>query len=376
MKDVIKEVKARTIIVPLDKPVKLGGSSVTERDYCFIEIITSEGSIGYALTFSRGGDLTSTVIKNIAPILIGQSIDQVEKIWEEVYIKNRLNGQQGLFMRALSIVDLAIWDIKSKKAQLPLYKMIGGYRDSIPVLMAGGYYGTDKNLNELLEEYEGYVKDGYKHLKLMVGGASMEEDRERFIMLRKNLPSDITLAVDANGSWDDPKAVLRWINLIEEKNYEISFLEEPFPPENIEWYTWLRNQTTVKIAVGEFMAGRWSFKNAISRGYMDIVRADATLCGGITEWKRIAAMASSWGLQMIPHYFAPIHLHTALAFPNSNMVEVVSQQNKNSSFSLLVGENYEFREGVAYPKDFLGLGLIPNREFMDSHTIDIQSYNA
>jgi len=372
--ETIANVRVRLIDVPLDDPVWLGGYSVTNREYGFVEIETSEGRVGHALGYTRGGDLPGAVLKNVAPLLVGKDPDQIEALWEAVWLGNRMNGRQGLLMRALSLADLALWDLKGKKAGQPLYRLLGGYRETIPVLMAGGYYGPGKGLKELCEEYERYVDQGYRHLKLMVGNATMEEDFRRFVAVRKSLPKEVSLAVDVNGNWPDPKAVLRWIERAEKEGCEIAFVEEPFPPEHMEGYRFLRERSSVPIAFGEFMAGRWEFRRMMEQGCLDIVRADATLCGGITEWRRIAALASAWNMRIIPHYFAYIHLNVGLAFPGTEMIEVVTTKGKVSSLKYLIGENFELKDGIAHPKHLPGLGFAIDEAFMDRHTIGQASY--
>lgn len=369
MVETVGSIRARAIEVPLETPVWLGGASITKRDYAFVEVVTTEGRVGHALVFARGGDLASAIIRNVAPIVVGQDAEQIEAIWEAVYLGNRANGRQGLLMRALSAVDLALWDLKGKKANMPLYRLLGGYRESIPVLMAGGYYMPDKDVTQLCEEFAGYVGQGYKHLKLMVGGATMEEDLRRFIQVRKALPADISLGVDVNGAWNDPKAVLRWIGQAERAGCELAFLEEPLAAENLDGMAWLREKTAVPLAAGEFAAGRWMFKEMIGGKCLDIVRADATLCGGMTEWRRIASLAAAWNLPLFPHYFASIHLHGALALPNATMIEVVSSRGRNSSAALLIGNSYDLRDGIAYPVRLPGLGLTIDEEFMQAYTL-------
>jgi len=124
--EIVKNIKVSTINIPLDHPVWLGSYSVSSREYCLVEVITNHDHIGYGLAFTRGGDLSTAILKNIAPFVIGEHVNQIEEIWEKAYIGNRLNGRQGLFMRALSLVDLALWDLKGKKANMPLYELLGG----------------------------------------------------------------------------------------------------------------------------------------------------------------------------------------------------------------------------------------------------------
>jgi D-arabinonate dehydratase len=223
----------------------------------------------------------------------------------------------------------------------------------------------------LCEEFQQYVEQGYRRLKLVVGGAAMEEDLARFIAVRNRIPEEIEIGVDANGAWTDPKAVCRWVEKADGETCGLAFVEEPLPPEQKSDLARLRERVSVPLAVGEFLAGRWTFREYMETGCVDYVRADATLCGGLTEWRKIAALANARDLPLMPHYFASIHLHPALALPGCRTIEVVSTAGHNSSFHLIAGRTYEFRQGEAYPKNAPGLGLELDREFIEAHTISL-----
>lgn len=366
----IQRIDATTIRIPLNMPVRVGGYSVHAREYCLVEVVADSGRIGHALALTRGGDLAGAVINNIAPLLVGQDADRVEFLWHTAYENTRLIGGQGLLMRALSLTDIALWDLKAKLWGAPLYRLLGGYRESVPMLMAGGYYADGKGLRELVREYERYAEDGYRHMKLMVGGASMEEDLERYVAVRNELPAAITLGVDANGCWTDAKSALRWVNDAERRtNVPLSFLEEPLPPVMRQETAWLCERTEVPLAIGEFLAGRWAFRDWIEAGAVNILRADVTLCGGISEWKRIASLAQAGNLTILPHYFPSLHIHMAAALPGCDRVETVSAEGRNSSFHLIAGRSYELRDGQAYPRPAPGLGLELDPEVLAAYTV-------
>ncbi|WP_135553606.1 mandelate racemase/muconate lactonizing enzyme family protein [Paenibacillus cymbidii] len=371
--ETIKNVAARQLVVPLESPVWLGGYAVKQREYCLVELTTDRGSKGHALAFTRGANLADLVVSQLAPLIMNQPAGQIERLWEAMYRGVRLNGRQGALMRALSLVDIALWDLKSTTMNVPLHRLLGGYRDSVPVMMAGGYYSADKGIGELCREFMDYVDQGYRQLKLVVGGASMEEDLARFTAVRNHLPAGIKLGVDANGAWEDPKAVLRWIEQADRETGGLAFVEEPLPPEQRAGLAWLRQTSSVPLAVGEFIAGRWTFLDYMKEGCMDIVRADATLCGGVSEWQKIASMAVSWNLSLIPHYFAPLHLHLALALPGCSLIEVVSTAGRNSSFHLIAGRSYELKDGDAIPKHTPGLGYELDADFIAAHTAQVLS---
>jgi len=363
----ISQLKPTQITVPLDSPVWLGGQAVRQREYCLLEIETTEGHRGHALAFTRGVNLARLIQEQMQPVLIGQPSDEVERLWEAMYQANRLNGRQGAMMRAISLVDLALWDLKAKRWDVPLHRLLGGWGNSIPVMMAGGYYHEEKGLPELCGEFQQYAEEGYRHLKLIVGGASMQEDLARFQAVRKALPPEITLGVDANGAWNDPKAVLRWIREANAGEGGLEFVEEPLPPENRDGLAWLREASPVPLAVGEFLSGRWTFAGYLQQGCMDIVRADATLCGGISEWRKIAGLANALNRPLMPHYFASLHLHLALALPGCSRIEVVSARGNNSSFYRIAGQSFQLENGEAHSLERPGLGLQLDEEFIRAH---------
>ena len=370
--DLIARIEASLIVVPLETPVWLGGAAVRERQYCMVRVRSEGGAEGVALGFTRNADLAGMIIHQLAPELVGQPAEHVEALWESMYRAVSLNGRQGAFMRAISLVDIALWDLKAKLAGLPLHRLLGGYRASMPVMMAGGYYRSDKGSAELCEEFLEYAGEGFTRLKLIVGGASMDEDLDRFIAVRDALPDHIALGVDSNGAWQDPKCVLKWIKRADARGASgagLAFVEEPLPPEQRDQLAWLREHSPVPLAVGEFIAGRWTFAEYIHGGCLDRVRADATLCGGISEWRKIAALANAANLPLMPHYFASIHVHPALALPGCDMIEVVSTRGLNSSFHLLMGHAYELKAGHAYPLDAPGLGLTPDEDAIAAHTV-------
>lgn len=365
--EIIEQIRARQITVPLEEPVWLGGYSVTEREYCLLELTTRSGLRGHSLAFTRGIQLARLIEEQLGPVVSGEPADEVERLWDAMYQRTRLNGRQGALMRAISLMDLALWDLKAKQFDAPLSGLLGGWQSSVPVMMAGGYYHKDKGISELCREFQGYGDEGFRHLKLIVGGASMQEDFERFRAVRMALPQGITLGIDANGAWNDPQAVLRWIREADAVTGGLEFAEEPLPPENRDGLAWLQDASPIPLAVGEFLSGRWTFGEYLRQGCMGIVRADATLCGGISEWRKIAALANASNRSLMPHYFASLHLHLALALPGCSRIEVVSTQGNNSSFHRIAGHSYRLEGGNAIPLNRPGLGLQLDEEFIRAH---------
>lgn len=365
----ISMLRAAQVRVPLESPVWLGAAQVSHREYCVLQIESEEGYAGTSLAFTRGADIAGVLLGPVWQVVKGTPALEPEAVFEKMQMQSRVHGDSGIYQRAVSLVDLALWDLKARAFGCPLHALLGGYRNEIPVMMAGGYYGEGKGLEALCEEFARYESEGFARLKLIVGGASMEEDFQRFVAVRKVLNAGTSLGVDANGAWKDRRAVLGWLHRLQAEGVMPEFVEEPLPPHDIAGLSWLAERSHSPIAVGEFLSGRDAFLELLQKNAVDILRADMTLCGGVTEWKAIAALAGAWSKPLMPHYFASLHLHGALALPGSHCVEVVSTVGRNSSFHLLAGTSFELRDGTARSKQKPGLGLEIDEEFLQAHTV-------
>src|SRR4249920_2778923 len=166
---------------PRHKPITNGKHTYTDVTFAVVEIETSEGITGIGL--GGGGEIERATIARLTPMLIGQDPINVERLWHKMW-EPKLIGRRGLTTRAISAIDIGLWDIRAKFANLPLYKMLGGFRDRVPTYIAGGYYEEGKGLRELAEEMEQNLEMGARAVKMKVGGAPMREDVERVRVAR------------------------------------------------------------------------------------------------------------------------------------------------------------------------------------------------
>jgi len=317
----ITEVESLVISIPLKEPVAFATSQIDRRDHVIVKVHTGEGitGTGYSLGYYGGPTIAKAVDELLKPLLLGKDPLDTEKLWEEMFNHTVKVGRKGVLLRGISCVDIALWDIKGKVAGLPLYKLLGGYRDKVPAYASGGYYKKGKGINELIAEVTGYVEKGFNMVKIKVGKLSMKEEVERVKAVRKALGDDVELLLDANGAWKDASTAIRICKRFEE--YTPYWIEEPVMPDNLTQGVQVAAALDMPVATGEQEFTRWGFAELVKQKAADILQPDATVVGGISEWMKVAHMASTFDIPVAPHYNWDLHAHLVAATANSLFVE-------------------------------------------------------
>jgi L-alanine-DL-glutamate epimerase-like enolase superfamily enzyme len=309
--------------VPLAHPVTFSTRQVKAREYCLVRIRSTDGQegLGYCYAVNSAGRLLAVAVTDLlAPRLVGQESLRVEGLWSELYQEALLLGRAGGVMRALSAIDIALWDLNARSAGLPLHQYLGAtVADRVPAYASGGYYLPGKTPDKLAEEMAGHVKAGFRAVKIKVGLESAAGERKRIAAVREAIGDDVRLMLDANNAWRDLPTALEYMRAFEP--YRPFWIEEPFSPDDLDNHIRLANATPVTVATGEIEAGRWRFKDLIQSGATTILQTDATVCGGITEWRRIAATADSHGITVAPHAWHDVHVHLVASAPNATYLE-------------------------------------------------------
>lgn len=314
----ITEVRLTTCRVPLSTPIVMGELRFDGREYLIVEVVTDDGLVGVGLGMTRDAPVGAIFARNVAPLLLGADPLLTEAIWERLYNVNYTIGQRGLFMRALSAADIALWDIKAQAAGLPLWQLLGGHRDRVPASVAGGYPRPGVTLDALGAEIDGYAADGHRWIKIAAG--PIEADTERLRVSRDAIAGRSLLAYDAHWAWRTLAEVLptvrRWGEL------DLAFIEDPFPSELLRPAAELRARTGIALALGEDVTGRYAYRDLIAEVPPEYLRLDATTAGGISEAAKICALAATASIPVLPHIFPEIHVHLAAALPTVMAVEV------------------------------------------------------
>ncbi|WP_135466782.1 mandelate racemase/muconate lactonizing enzyme family protein [Crenalkalicoccus roseus] len=360
----------------VDRPfTSARGWLYTTRSSCIVEIATDEGITGWGECYGPAAVNRTLIETQYAPRLIGRDPFDVEVVWEELYNRIKDYGAQGFAITALSGIDIALWDIMGRATGKPIHKLIGGAQRGEIVAYATGLYFTDMDrlVEEAVEEARSYVAQGFRAIKMKIGLGDPKLDRRRVAAVREAIGPDVALAVDANHCLSVPQAI-RLGRMLEP--LDILWFEEPISPEDHDGYVEVTRALDMAVAGGENDFTRWGFRDIIARKAMDIVQPDVCAAGGISEMRKIAALASAFGVECVPHAWgsaiglaATVQFLAALpdqppAFrPMPPMLEF--EQTPNPLRDLLAREPIVQRRGIVTVPQGPGLGIEVDRTALD-----------
>jgi len=340
----------------------------THMEVILATIHTDEGSsgTGYGYTIGRGGRALKVFLDDeFVPLILGEDPADIERIWEKMWWGPHWVGRGGIASLAMAPVDIALWDLKAKLAGLPLYKLLGGYRDRMPVYDTDGGW-LNHTQDEIVREATQLVEQGFTGIKVKVGKEKRSEDVARLRAVREVIGPDIKLMTDANLRWTAAEAIAR-AQLFEE--FDLFWLEEPIEADDVLGHEKLRQSTRIPIALGESLYNRHVFKEYLARDAVSILQPDVGRVGGITEWLRIAHMAHSFNVNVSPHFLMELHIHTTCAVPNALWVEHIPFLNR------FVVEPLRIEAGYAYPPETPGHGIVFDEEKSRPHLIETDSFS-
>ncbi len=363
----VLSVEACTAVVPLTNATSFATRSVTARQYSLVRVRCDDGShgIGFCYGGSASGELSTTAALDLlAPTLIGQDPHRTEGLWDEMYQEALLQGRTGSVMRALSMLDIALWDRNARAVELPLWRMLGSVSSgTVPAYASGGYYLDGKGPGELASEVRGYVNAGFDAVKIKVGKLSPAAEVDRIAAVREAIGPDVLLMLDANNAWRDLPTALRTIERFTE--FDPYWIEEPFGPDDLENHAKLARQLPFAVATGEIEAGRWRHKALLDAEAAIILQTDSAVCGGITEFRRIAALASAYGVMLAPHWFHDLHAPLVGATSNAQFVEFFPGDDV-LNFRKLIYPQLEVLDGALRLHEDAGLGFDFDETFLAS----------
>ena len=348
----IKSVAVDWLQIPLASPVSVSNRLISDRDYVLVRVKCENGVEGIGACLD--GILSYTAAKHIlAPMLIGRDIFDVKQIWDTMFRATIQQGRRGSVMRAISAIDIALWDAMGKATGKPLYKLLGAFRERAPCYASGGYYRSGNDLDTLLDEMRGYMSSGFKAVKMRVGGRSPAEDIARLAAVRATVGDDIDIMLDANQTWTDLPSALAVLKPME--RYRPFWIEEPVQPDSFALSAELRRHTSITVATGEVENTRWGFQMLKDTEAAAIWQPDVAVVGGITEWMRVADLATASNIPLTPHYWWDIHIHLACACDNVLLVEYFTT-DEIVCFDKVLTERLTVRDGMLRPPQRPGIG--------------------
>ena len=292
--------------------------------------------------------------------VIGMNPLANEDVYQRMLQVTRGFGRKGYAFQLISAIDIALWDIKGKAAKLPLFRLLGGTKNRIPIYYSGGWtsYSTDRLVNEAIFA----VAEGYKHVKIKVGvegGKNTREDVRRVAAVRKAIGDDVELILDANNAWTAGVAAKFAQDIAE---YNILFFEEPCMADDIPGLAHVRSKASMPIATGEHEYTRYGTRDLMLGNALDIFQGDVCRIGGFTELLKANAIAQAWNLQFAPHCADFIHSHLVSAAPNGFILERLA--NKDNLIEKLYLHPPIPRDGFLDIPELPGLGLEPDYEYI------------
>jgi D-arabinonate dehydratase len=348
---------------PRARPITNGKHTYTHVDYALVKIATDDGITGIGL--GHGGGIERATVERLTPLLLGEDPLRVEQLWARMWVP-KLIGRRGLTTRAISAIDIGLWDIRAKAAGLPLWKLLGGYRDRVPTYVAGGYYEEGKGLRELQQEMEENLRMGARAIKIKIGGVPMEEDIARVKAVREVIGPGVKLLVDANCAYRSYEAI-QIAKRMEE--YQPFWFEEPVAPDDYDGHRRLAAATSIPIATGENEYTRYGFRDLIRAEAAAILNADAKVLGGVTEFMKVAALAQAHDLDIAPHGSQDIHVHLVAAIPNGLILEYY-RDSVDPLWARIYRNTLSLNDdGTVTAPDVPGIGVEVNQHVLDEYRI-------
>jgi L-alanine-DL-glutamate epimerase-like enolase superfamily enzyme len=315
-----------------------------------VRIFDGDGAVGtgYCYTIGTGGSSVVRLLHDhLAPQLVGRDADMVEDIWKALLFRTHATAVGAITSLALAAIDTALWDLRCRRAGLPLYVMAGGAQERVPLYTTEGGW-LQLPLEELVEQAVAARERGFGGAKIKVGKPHVSEDVARLEAVRGAVGPTFEIMVDANQAWTVDEAIRR------ARAFEplgVAWLEEPLPAEDLGGHARLAAATGVPIAVGESLYSLGHFREYLQRGACSIVQADVARIGGITPWLKAAHLAEAFNMPICPHFLMELHVALTAAVPNGRWVEHIPQLDDITTQGMTI------HEGHAVPSEEPGLGI-------------------
>jgi L-alanine-DL-glutamate epimerase-like enolase superfamily enzyme len=315
-----------------------------------VRIRDSDGAegVGYTFTVGRNGAAIDTVLARELPeIMDREEADEIERLWHKAWWALHYGGRGGPTVLALSAFDMALWDLKAKRANLPLWKALGGYDPRVPCY-AGGI-DLELPLDKLLRQTEDNLAKGFRAIKMKVGRANLFEDVERVQAMREHLGAGFPLMADANMKWSVDGAI-RAARALQPS--DLTWLEEPTIPDDPAGHARIVREGGLPIAAGENLRTLWEFKLYVAGGGVTYPEPDVTNCGGVTPFMKIAHLAEAFNLPVTSHGAHDVTVHLLAACPNRSYLEA-----HGFGLERYIAEPLTIQDGFALAPDRPGHGI-------------------
>jgi L-alanine-DL-glutamate epimerase-like enolase superfamily enzyme len=337
--------------------------SFVSQETPFVRITDTDGAtgLGYSYTIGQGGGAIMSLLREtLVPQLIGREAEEIGRIWRDLLFATHATAVGAITSLALAAIDTALWDLRSKRAGVPLWQLLGGAKDSVPMYTTEGGW-LHKTTDELVADAVDAKAQGFSGSKVKIGRSHLSEDRERLMAVRDAVGPGYEIMTDANQSFSRAEATRR-AKVLEEAG--VAWFEEPMPADDVMEHARLAQSTSVPIAVGESLYSLSQFKDYLVTGGASIVQVDVARIGGITPWMKVAHMAEAHNVPVCPHFLMELHVSLVCAIPNAPWLEYIPQIDGLTSSAM------RMEAGRAYCSNEPGLGIDWDHDKLTAQRID------
>jgi galactonate dehydratase len=390
----IRRITPWIVEVPVQEPGVMysqgqPGGQRSVRQYVFVQVDTDEGLTGWGEITTYPGPVANravcAVLRELTPLLEGQDAAHVEAIWQRIFRSFTYMGTRGATTAVVSGIDIALWDLRGKALGLPIYQLLGGpVRERIALYTHFPYARTPQEAaaNALVPVRDGHLaiktdpfweemgRTGTGYLDGNISAAGEQKGVDIVAAIREAVGPQVELLIDAHALYNVPTAI-RLANRL--APYHITWFEEPVPPESYHALRQVREQVQTRICVGERLHTRFEFVPVLEQRLADFIMPDVTWTGGISELKKIAAMAEAYYVPVSPHDASgPINVlagaHVMMTVPNFYKLETM--RSRLDAYNVFVETPLDVREGHLHVPDRPGLGLEMNLDYLRAHAVD------
>jgi L-alanine-DL-glutamate epimerase-like enolase superfamily enzyme len=315
-----------------------------------VRLVTDDGAegTGYTYTIGQGGSSVVALLRDhMAPWLIGRDAENVEELWKGLFFLTHATSVGAVTSLALAAVDTALWDLRCRRANLPLHVMAGGAQRRVPLYTTeGGWLHLEPKA--LVDQTLAAKAQGFRGAKIKVGRPHVAEDVRRLAAVREAVGADFEIMVDANQAFTVAEAIRRARHY---EDLDLAWFEEPIPAEDLNGHVRLSQSTSLPIAIGESLYHPSHFREYLQHGACSIVQADVARVGGITPWLKTAHLAETFNVAICPHFLMELHVGLCAAVPNAAWVEYIPQLDDITTNRMTIADGY------AVPSGRPGLGI-------------------
>ncbi|MEM1518299.1 MAG: mandelate racemase/muconate lactonizing enzyme family protein [Nitrososphaerota archaeon] len=309
-----------TIVLKFDKPIADAFIWIKNFRTAALQVFTDENIVGVSTIGPYGHDAIKALIESeLKHVVIGEDPMCYERIWDKMYWYTLNHGRKGIAIEAIGCIDVAIWDIIGKALNQPVYKLLGGYSDSVKAYRTG--IDLNLSLKELIELHKESVNQGFDAVKMKIGRRNMDEDLERVKAVRDAIGYKVKLMVDANNSLSINTAI-RLAKKLEK--YEVFWFEEPVLADNIDGLAEVARSTEIPLALGENEYLKFGIKELIEKKALGVLIGTVQRLGGVTEWRKIVAITQAWGIPVSPQGGDWVAAHALASIPNGLFMETAA----------------------------------------------------